>query len=248
MDWFKMQTTWGASVERFSDAEAGRFIKAIYAYVRHGEEYDGNSGREDPIICQALETLRKDVEAFKQNEANQKAKEEYIKRKRREAANKRWKKQNDANESKSMQNNAFASTSTICSAFASENKNKNLIDIKDNNNAHTREEMPFGLTDEEIHASFLRDQRIEQAAQSVGLQITEAGMLYARRLEKEYGLDKLLEAIGKSVDVPKWSYVEGVLKNNGGQKAQEHRGNHTGDHAESGPSGKYAFLFDHSVP
>lgn len=124
MDWFKMQTVWGASIERFSDAEAGRFIKAVYAYVRHGEEYDGGSGREDPVIWQALETLRKDVESFKRSEANQKAQEEALKEKRRAAAKARWDKQNDASASKCMQNDASASGSTICIASASQNKNK----------------------------------------------------------------------------------------------------------------------------
>lgn len=125
MDWFKMQTVWGASVERFSDAEAGRFIKALFAYVRHGEEYDGNSGREDPLIWQALETLRGDVESFKQKVANQKAEEEALKEKRRAAAKARWAMQTDASASKCMQTDASASTSTICNASASENKNKN---------------------------------------------------------------------------------------------------------------------------
>ena len=125
MDWFKMQTVWGASIERFSDAEAGRFIKAVYAYVRHGEEYDGGSGREDPVIWQALETLRGDIESFKRNEANQKAQEEALKEKRRAAAKARWQMQNDASASKRMQNDASASESTICIASASQNKNKN---------------------------------------------------------------------------------------------------------------------------
>lgn len=127
MDWFKMQTVWGASVERLSDAEAGRFIKVLYAYVRNGEEYSGSSGREDPITWQALEALRGDVESFKKIEADQKAKEDALHLKRQEAANARWKKQTDANECKSMQNDAFASTSIICNAFASQNKNKNVI-------------------------------------------------------------------------------------------------------------------------
>jgi hypothetical protein len=128
MDWFKMQTVWGASVERFSDAEAGRFIKTLFAYVRHGEEYTGNNGREDPIIWQALETLRGEVEAFKIKEANQKSQEEAIKEKRRNAAKARWAMQKDANGCKTMQMNANADTCTICNASASQNKN---IDIKD---------------------------------------------------------------------------------------------------------------------
>lgn len=151
MDWFKMQTVWGASVERFSDAEAGRFIKAIYAYVRHGEEYDGNSGREDPVIWQALETLRGDVESFKQNEANQKAQEEAKREKRRNAAKARWTMQTDANASTCITENANASTCMICNANAPENKNKNKNKnqkenkrvSKETQNAHAEEFAAF---------------------------------------------------------------------------------------------------------
>lgn len=127
MDWFKMQTIWGASLERFSDAEAGRFIKALFAYVRHGEEYTGTNGREDPIIWQALEMLRGDVEAFKTKEANQRLQEEAIKEKRRQAAKTRWSMQKDAKECKPMQKDASASASTICNASASENKNIDIL-------------------------------------------------------------------------------------------------------------------------
>jgi hypothetical protein len=127
VDWFKVQTVWGASVERFSDAEAGRFIKALFAYVRHGEEYDGSSGREDPLIWQALETLREDVESLKQKETSQRIREEAIKEKRRQAAKARWSKQTDANECKTMQMDANAQTSTICIANASQNKNIDTI-------------------------------------------------------------------------------------------------------------------------
>lgn len=130
MDWFKMQSVWGASVERLSDAEAGRFIKALYAYVRDGVEYEGSSGREDPTIWLALEALRGDIESFKQKEANQKEHEEALKEKRREAAQARWAKQNDASACKEMQVHASASDAEVCIASASENKNKN----KDINN------------------------------------------------------------------------------------------------------------------
>lgn len=132
MDWFKMQTVLGASVERLSDAEAGRFIKALYAFVRDGVEYEGSSGREDPIIWLALEALRGDIESFKQKEANQKEQEEALKEKRRVAAQARWAKQKDASECKSMQVQACASVAEVCIASASENKNKN----KDINNKH----------------------------------------------------------------------------------------------------------------
>lgn len=247
MDWFKMQTVWGASVERFSDAEAGRFIKAIYAYVRHGEEYDGNSGREDPVIWQALETLRGDTESFKRNEANQKAQEEALKEKRRAAANARWAKQNDAGASKCMQENANASQSTICIAHASQNKNKEEDNNK-NNNKSAREDMPFGLTDDDIQASLDRDQQIEDAAKGAGLNVSETVMVTARRYADDYGIDKLLDAIQKtalSAQRPSWAYVEGVLKNNGsGRTETQHRGNHSGN---AGTSGKYSYLFDETA-
>lgn len=126
MDWFKMQSVWGASVERLSDAEAGRFIKALYAYVRDGVEYEGSSGREDPTIWLALEALRGDIESFKQKEANQKEHEEALKEKRREAAQARWAKQNGASACKEMQVHASASDAEVCIASASENKNKDV--------------------------------------------------------------------------------------------------------------------------
>jgi hypothetical protein len=241
MDWFKMQTVWGASIERFSDAEAGRFIKAVYAYVRHGEEYDGGSGREDPVIWQALETLRKDVESFKRSEANQKAQEEALKEKRRAAAKARWGKQNDASASKCMQNDASASGSTICIASASQNKNKNFGNV-DKDNTRAREDMPFGLTDDDIQASLDRRQQLEDAARSIGLQVTEAGMMYGERLVQEYGLEKVLDAIKKAVDVPKWAYVEGICKGKG-VKPNDNHGDHGTDSAGT-RRGKYSFLFD----
>lgn len=248
MDWFKMQTVWGAGVERLSDAEAGRFIKALYAFVRDGTEYAGSSGREDTITWQALETLRKDVEAFKKEEANQKDKEERISQARKEAADKRWKKQKDANGCKAMQNDAFASTSTICNAFASENKNKNIDNIYNYNNA--RAEMPFGLTDEDIQVSLERDQQIEDTAKGAGLNTSEISMVTARRYADEYGLEKLLDAIRKTAlnaSKPSWAYVEGVLKGKGA-KQNDGRGNNSGVQGTSGekPS-KYAHLFDDAV-
>ena len=247
MDWFKMQTVWGASIERFSDAEAGRFIKAVFAYVRHGEEYGGNSGREDPVIWQALETLRKDVESFKRSEANQKAQEEALKEKRRAAAKARWDKQNDASASKCMQNDASASGSTICIASASQNKNKEEDNNK-NNYKSAREDGPFGLTEDDIQTSLERDQQIEDAAKGAGLNVSETVMVTARRYADDYGMDKLLDAIQKtalSAQRPSWAYVEGVLKKNGsGRTETQHRGNHSGN---GGTSGKYSYLFDETA-
>ena len=118
-------------------------------------------------------------------------------------------------------------------------------DIDEDAHAHD-EGLPFGLTDDEIHASMETDRQLEEAARSVGLQVTEAGMMRGRELVREYGLDKVLDAISRSVDVPKWNYVEGVLRGGNGdgrrKPVQNHRGDSGGDHEK--PRSKYASLFD----
>lgn len=106
----------------------------------------------------------------------------------------------------------------------------------------TREDMPFGLTDEDIQASLDRRQQLEDAARSIGLQVTEAGMMYGERLVQEYGLEKVLDAIKKAVDVPKWAYVEGICKGKG-VKPNDNHGDHGTDSAGT-RRGKYSFLFD----
>ena len=116
--------------------------------------------------------------------------------------------------------------------------------------ARAREEMPFGLTDEDIRNSLLIDQQIENAARSIGLQVSEAGMEYGRRLAHEYGLDVLIESIKKAVDVPKWKYVEGICKGSGSKpnEPNDNRGHHSGLQSAGGEkSGKYASLFDDSI-
>ena len=116
--------------------------------------------------------------------------------------------------------------------------------------ARAREDMPFGLTDEDVHDSLLIDQQIENAAKSIGLQVSEVGMAYGRRLAHEYGLDVLIESIKKAVDVPKWKYVEGICKGSGSKQNEQNdnRGHHSGLQSAGGEkSGKYASLFDDSI-
>lgn len=114
-------------------------------------------------------------------------------------------------------------------------------------NAHTREEMPFGLTDEDIHSSLSENREIEDAAKSAGLNVSEMNMVKAREYARVYGMDKLLDAIAKTAHGAEritWAYVEGVLKNNGTRPEAQYRGNHSGVPSNGGTSGKYAHLFD----
>ena len=71
----------------------------------------------------------------------------------------------------------------------------------------------LSLSSEEISESIRRDHEIEDAALNAGLMMSPSAMIKARDLAERYGLDKLLAAINAAVDVPKWSYVEGILRN-----------------------------------
>jgi len=104
-------------------------------------------------------------------------------------------------------------------------KEEEIKEVVVEDNAPAREEGPFGLTEEDVHASLTRDRQIDEAARSVGLQTTEAGMMRGRRLAEQYGTDALLAAIPLAVDRPTWAYVEGILRNGG--KNSGHRGNHS---------------------
>lgn len=89
--------------------------------------------------------------------------------------------------------------------YKNDNNNKN-IDDDDSTNI-------LSLSASEIAESILRDQEIEDAAAEVGLTVSVSAMIRARDLAERYGTANLLDAIRKAVDVPKWSYVEGILRN-----------------------------------
>lgn len=58
-EWFKARTSWGSAIRMLSDAEAGRFIKAVYEYIDH-DLTDGTSGQERLLVAMAIESLRED--------------------------------------------------------------------------------------------------------------------------------------------------------------------------------------------
>ncbi len=89
MEWVKLRSIWGAGVEHLTPEEAGNFIQAVFAYIRHGEEYQGSAGREEPLVYQALEMLREDMEAY-EAEQGPNGKKQIKSDKCRSAANARW--------------------------------------------------------------------------------------------------------------------------------------------------------------
>ena len=87
-------------------------------------------------------------------------------------------------------------------------KNNNDKNIDDDDSTNI-----LSLSGSDIAASIQRDQEIEDAAAEVGLTVSVSAMIRARDLAERYGTVNLLDAIRKAVDVPKWSYVEGILRN-----------------------------------
>ena len=90
------------------------------------------------------------------------------------------------------------------------NNNNNVIREKDNCDDDSND--IFTISSGEIEKRIREDQEIEEAALSIGLTVSPTAIERARNLVFRYGLDNVLDAIKASVDVPKWSYVEGVLR------------------------------------
>lgn len=89
--------------------------------------------------------------------------------------------------------------------YNNNNKDNNYIDVDDNN--------ILSITPGEAAESIRKDQEIEEAAVSVGLTVSPSAIMKARDLAAMYGHEELLDAIRSAVDVPKWYYVEGILRN-----------------------------------
>jgi len=60
-EWFKARNVWGAAIQTLSDAEAGRLMKALWAYTMTGEE-PNLSGAEKGIMALIMLTLSQDEE------------------------------------------------------------------------------------------------------------------------------------------------------------------------------------------
>lgn len=216
-----------ATVDLLSDAEAGRLLKSVLHYANG--QADELPGQEKLVFAMLKAQIDRDVASY-----------QVFLDKQRENGKKGGRPKNPSLKNENPENPSLF-LKTQKSQEKEKDKEKDKEDVVVVVNAH-EDEGPFGLTDADIHQSLLRDQQIETAARSIGLQTTEAGLMRGRRLADQYGLDKLLDAISKAVDAPKWAYVEGVLRN-GGQNDGNRR-NHQQDTRADNP---YAFLHDDAV-
>ena len=110
---FVLYCDWEDIIEDLTDEEVGKLFKAIFAYVNHGvaEQFDGRTG-----LGVAFKTIRRQIDVNRK-------KYEQVVEKRRNAAKKRWEKQNPE-----AQSDANAS-------FAMHNVNDN-VNVNDNDNVN----------------------------------------------------------------------------------------------------------------
>lgn len=120
---FILYCDWEDIIEELTDEEVGQLFKAIFAYVNREDvvHFDGRSG-----VGVAFKTIRKQIDVNRK-------KYEQVVEKRRNAAKKRWEKQNsdaqsDANASFAMHN---------VNDNVNENDNDN-VNVNDNENGNER--------------------------------------------------------------------------------------------------------------
>lgn len=204
----KLFTDFVETFDEMSDAEAGRLIKAVLAYGACGEMRTLSGGERliFGILKRQIDRDNGSAEAHRESGK----------------AGGRPKKQNQTEPNETKQNqiepNGTKQNQDEPNSPDKDNDNKTIRQRqqdKDNDNDNDPARSELSLSAEDVRKGIELDQRIEAAARDVGLQITAAGMQTAHNLGGTYGYDRLIEAIRASVDVPKWSYVEGILRNYG---------------------------------
>lgn len=229
MEYLKIWTSFRESISPLNDAEKGRLFDAMLLYAETGELPDlkGNERYIWPTAKQAIDRAAQKADTLRQN------------------GNKggRPPKQAETNGNQTKPTETKRNQTKANESYLFDKDKENIKEKEeDKEDTRAREDMPFGLTDDDIQASLDRRQQLEDAARSIGLQVTEAGLMYGERLVQEYGLEKVLDAIKKAIDVPKWAYVEGICKGKG-VKPNDNHGDHGADSAGT-RRGKYSFLFD----
>lgn len=71
----------------------------------------------------------------------------------------------------------------------------------------------FGITDDEVERHRKTMDEIESVAKDFGLSTSLGSLRFAMQLVTDYGLEAVKEAIEQCIDVPKWNYVAGILRN-----------------------------------
>lgn len=196
--YLKLFTDYAETFDDMSDTEAGRLIKAILHYGASGEVRTLSGGERLVFGIIKRQIDRDNESADSHREAGK-------------TGGRPKTKQNQTKPSETKQNQTEPN-------FSEKEKEEEKDEDKEKDNdddlqrAGARES---SLSADDAHRGIMLNQEIESAARDIGLQTSVAGMQTAHNLGAQYGYDNLIAAIKASVDCPKWSYVEGVLRNQG---------------------------------
>ena len=196
-EWFKARNVWGAAITALSDEEAGRLVKAIWAYTMNGKitEIDG-AGKG--IFALILMTLGQDEERDAEISAKRsKATEEY-----------RHQKNVGDNKKDQMISSDIKSNQLISN---DDNKNKN----KSKNKNKEQESESDSFMDADDAQEIQNDHnRILDAAEDAGFKMSNDVRAALIALYADNGLEKMLEALKSCVDhgAPNLAYLKAVLK------------------------------------
>lgn len=200
MTGFIFQDKYLVRLEKLSDQEVGRLVRALATYHARGEEQE-LKGRE----CGYYDFIKADID---EAEAAYAAKCAGNKKNRQGASttvNDRQRPSTDDDERAQNIN-------------IKEKENKKEIDNDNGNSARA------WLSESEAQEALDRDKQIEDAARTWGLPCNEGHMLKARDLAQTYSMPWLLRAIETAGNGKEqtWRYVSGILKSwqdNGGPDA-----------------------------
>jgi len=189
-------------LENLSDQEVGRLVRALAVYHAQGETQE-LKGREQG----AYDFIRADID---EAEA---AHEDKCQTNRKNGG-----KRTQANGSERKRTLADACGGNQPQGIANDGDQNSIVVAVGKESNGSGEGYPFGLTDEEIHASLEMERQIEECARYVGLETTLAALDNAKELARQYGLENLLAAMREAVDVHTWRYVKGILRKGGAEK------------------------------
>lgn len=203
MTGFIFQDKYLVRLEKLSDQEVGRLVRALATYHARGEEQE-LKGRE----CGYYDFIKADID---EAEAAYAAKCAGNKKNRQGSLS-------TVNERERPSTNDDECAQNI-------NIKENIKEKEiDNNNHSSARANPFTVSEDEISEALERDRKIEDASRAWGLPCNEGNMIKARDMAREYSLDWLLRAIETAGNGKEqtWRYVAGILKSwkeNGGPDA-----------------------------
>ena len=202
MTGFIFQDKYLVRLEKLSDQEVGRLVRALSKYHATGETQE-LKGRE----CGYYDFIKADIDEV---EAAYAAK----------CAGNKKNRQGSLSTVNDRQRPSTTDDERAQNINIKEKINEKEID----SNNHSARAGVFAVSDDELAESLDRDRKIEDASKAWGLPCNEGNMIKARDWAREYSLDWLLRAIETAGNGKEqtWRYVGGILKSwkeNGGPDA-----------------------------